>query len=420
MESEEKEFATKSDLIELEHRTLRILINLIKYGFKGNHEYKQSSRIAFVSWLFSPNNNAVRASLLLSILTLFVAIKANNIITIQNKKIDTQNQLIESQRRASLNFELSEIQNIIYQELKTHIDKNNLPSSNLEKNTVSLSSMLKGRIIAISNSLQPYRQLNPAINKLEKESSVITGISNILTFNTRDFNTEQLLEVKSPERTQLLISLIQSGAEYSSFISQMNLDYISIENNYRFEDSYFGPLNTSNSSFKGTDIRNSTFELASLEDTDFRNATLYNLKFIQSNFTDNNTYMVPMTGTNFINSTISSDFEMTNLTQLKSVNSMFVNCEFNECMMVESSFEWCFFDISSINSNIDNVYFKNCIFYDTEFKSKDGAIFENCLFLTDEEIFEFERAEKDNYLFWTQFNDYERQIMFEKTKEMLK
>ena len=70
--------------------------------------------------------------------------KQNELINNQNSKLVQQNYLVEAQRRATLQFELSEILNRIDEELE--INKNG-----------QLSGSLKSRIVALTLAMKPYR-----------------------------------------------------------------------------------------------------------------------------------------------------------------------------------------------------------------------------------------------------------------------
>ncbi len=111
----------------------------------------------------------------------------------QNRLIRQQNHLAESQRRSALIQELSNILDEVDEELdesrivtapaSTHPATASAHSESDKE--VSLSPQLTGRIVALSRSLRPYRYLNPD-----------TG--------------EEAAKALSPERGQLLISLVNS------------------------------------------------------------------------------------------------------------------------------------------------------------------------------------------------------------------
>lgn len=134
-------------------------------------------------------------------------VKQNRLLQEQTRLINTQNYLSESQRRAALVFELSSILDQIDEELdKRGHQVDAVPTRGFsdapgsapvverprlrdQSNPVlfRLSDRLTGRIVAISRSLRPYRYL-------EDDGA----LSNIIL---------------SPERAQLLLSLINSGVD---------------------------------------------------------------------------------------------------------------------------------------------------------------------------------------------------------------
>lgn len=275
----------------------------------------------------------------------------NNLITGQNKKIDIQNSLAESSRRAGIVFELTSILGEVDEELddveKKIVDKgyfdinsiaksieNDLKDSNgeldfsymlfnpniqsfldsfnlnisvfpeYEKYYIQpkLSRRLEGRIIAISKALRPYKYLNED-NKL---SDVYL----------------------SPERGQLLISLLESDVLTSQIIPKSDFSYSDLKgfdiakvidfqllkteltdlqlitlNNSDLEDTSFDFIYFNSASFNGSHFKNTsfnrcdldgstvldaninsvTFSSCNMEDTDFSNANLGVFKVKDSN-----------------------------------------------------------------------------------------------------------------------------------------
>lgn len=146
---------------------------------------------------------------------------------IQSDNLIKQNQLIESSRRSNLVFELSTILNQI--------------SMETSKQDKDLSYNLIGRIIAFSKSLRPYKYLNEQGDLVER--------------------------LLSPERTQLLISIIHSN------LSQHTLDRIFKDADFSYSDLRM--INFEGSYLKGINLTNSyiedcSFENANLSEADFR------------------------------------------------------------------------------------------------------------------------------------------------------
>lgn len=102
-------------------------------------------------------------------------------LSTQNKLIETQNQLSEASRRASLITELTSILNEIDEEIDA------TGESKLESDSFRLTSRLEGRVVALSRTLRAYQFLD----------------------SDHDGGLVEL--ALSPERAQLLISLLTSG-----------------------------------------------------------------------------------------------------------------------------------------------------------------------------------------------------------------
>lgn len=106
--------------------------------------------------------------------------KQNELFKIQNEKVEQQNQLIESQRRSSYVFLLGNIMDAVNVELSLRQNKNR-----------SISSHLKGEIIALSNSLTPYKFIledTIKLNSLSPERGMLLVFLLEADINKSDLN----------------------------------------------------------------------------------------------------------------------------------------------------------------------------------------------------------------------------------------
>lgn len=147
----------------------------------------------------------------------------NHLLKKQNRRIDQQTYLQESNRRSSLIFLTSDIMNSIDEELK---DKK------LNPNRI-LSPQLVGRIVSLSRNFKPYKYLK----------------------------NDSLTQLISPERSQLLISLVNaelSNSTYSDIFTRGDFSYSEI-NNYKFENINFGHINFDYSHFDRVEFLDCNF-----------------------------------------------------------------------------------------------------------------------------------------------------------------
>ncbi|WP_340198828.1 pentapeptide repeat-containing protein [Ascidiimonas sp. W6] len=191
-----------------------------------------------------------------AVIGIFLATKANDLFDQQNKFIEKQTFLEESTRRSALVFELSSILDEIDEELDLIESKSGYTiSPGIIANF--LSPRLQGRIIAISNSLKPYKYLN---------------------------ENGELTSPLSPERGQLLISLVLAGT---------NIDYIIGNSDFSYADLSESNLLTKNLSkinLKSANLKQSVFHgskliLADLSSSDLSNSNMNftNLSFAKLN-----------------------------------------------------------------------------------------------------------------------------------------
>lgn len=164
--------------------------------------------------------------------------KQNELITNQNARIDTQNyrlylqnNLIEADRRSSLIFLMNDILDKIASEVEYQHGISTLPEDKVE---IKLDDLLIGRIVALSRSLIPYQRL----------------VDDKLTPTPR-----------SPERSQLLLSLLQIDFADSTMakINRFGQFQGVLLMDLKIEDKYLSEIkmplsNLSNSILKGVNL----------------------------------------------------------------------------------------------------------------------------------------------------------------------
>lgn len=197
-------------------------------------------------------------TILLALLPTLILLVQTWILSQQNKRIDTQNELVknqnalidkqntrldqqtylqEAERRSSLVFLFSNIMDAIDKELKEDVG---------EKGKRDLSPQLIGRIVALSTRLKPYRYLDG--------DTLIT-------------------KPLSPERGQLLVSLVRSNLDSTTLVG--------VYENADFSHSDLGDMNLSKTYLGGINLSNSDLKSANLVKSNLSGAKLkgINLKY---------------------------------------------------------------------------------------------------------------------------------------------
>ncbi|MCG8670815.1 MAG: pentapeptide repeat-containing protein [Pseudomonadales bacterium] len=189
----------------------------------------------------------------------------------QNTRLQEQLIIMESQRRSSLIIEITAILDDVSDLAKANRERRTqelkasginpkaklIVPEKLERNPellscyrvrsydiLKLQRYLSGRIIALSRSLRPYAYLN---NQLE------------ITKNLR-----------SPERTQLVIALSSAGVSMDD-LKEGDFSFLDMEN-ARFPNSLLYMLTITNSSFQSSNLTNGCFAEAVLDHSYFNAA----------------------------------------------------------------------------------------------------------------------------------------------------
>ncbi len=258
----------EADLLEQEHRPYHLISNYLnrkkKWSDLNDPRRKSVQRALIWRLFFSPTVLAIGGSSLIALITVFLMKNQNNIISKQNELIKEQNRRIqiqanleEAQRRNNLILLMDNILVQVDNELKENKDS-------------ILSRTLISRIQALGQGFLPYRFLDYSL----KSKSNIDSLG--------------LTKELSPERGQLLLSLVNSG------ISEESMDdiywYTSFDKSY-IRDSYFAGGYLNSIILTNSDMRNVTITSANLSDGDLTSTDLRGADLTDSD----------LSGVNFIN-----------------------------------------------------------------------------------------------------------------------
>lgn len=188
-------------------------------------------------------------ALLIALLPTTLMIYQNNLLKIQNKKIQDQTFLAEASRRSAQMFIMGDVLSDI--------------NTELDRGATRLSNTLTGRIVSLSRAMKPYKYLDQSNDEL----------------------TEKYI---SPERGQLLITLCKS---------KLNSFYFSDE---ILQESDFTKSELKGASLSGSTLVDINLDEADLSDaelrgTDLRRASLRNTNLTNTDLEDANLSFVDLT-----------------------------------------------------------------------------------------------------------------------------
>ena len=240
----------------------------------------------------------------------------NELIVAQNDKIEIQSHLMESERRAALVFELSSILDEMDEELDAlsatfeadsgmsleayHLSlKDSFPTTKTaiaelnermapysatysyfkeaEESTLQfyLSGLLVGRIIALNKAFKPYRYL-------DEQGKLTTSM-------------------RSPERGQMLISLIESGIDLSEILLKADFGYADLPGatfrSYGSNNEGFIALNYIDLS--NAFLRGARFDMCTLANSVFSDVKGEDLTFYRSDLDNASFYRAELQGAYF-------------------------------------------------------------------------------------------------------------------------
>ena len=186
--------------------------------------------------------------LVIALIPVVMVIWQTVLITNQTQQIKAQNQLAESNRRSSLVFLMSNIMDKVDQEIKADCTYQKAYRANPDTNyRAKLSKPLEGRIIALSKSLKPYRYLEG--NSMRKT-------------------------LHSPEREQLLTSLIESNVHMGNIATKGNFAYAANLEAITLYDLWKPENNKEKVNLKGVGLNNKYLIRANLRRVDLNWADL--------------------------------------------------------------------------------------------------------------------------------------------------
>lgn len=330
----------ENKFIETETRTFPILKNLWKHSIPPhngpiNEKKKDAAISAFLHWALARSARAASFAVIgggisiTAIASVFIALKANQLL-------ETQNKLSEAQRRAISSQEITEIYNSIYQAID--ID-----------NKKELTPVLEARIVAILNSSRPYRYLDleqSEANTLylkDSNENQIQEITHALT--EKDLNLSPLT---SPERGQIITLLHQSRVNYSNILGRSKIDFADL----------------ANADLEGISLTTNPPKEISMQRAILSAANLSNSTLIRVNLSHSD-----LRGADFSGAIVEKLIcEECNLSELP-INNLFKNGTRNPTYLRFKIFSEGGFINSNLNKAIlDKSHFKNATFY-----SKDGT-----------------------------------------------
>lgn len=256
----------------------------------------------------------------------------NALLGRQNQRLDQQINLEEGNRRSSLIFFMSNIMD------KLDVELRNNP-------TRKLSDPLIGRIVSLTQSMRPYRYLE------------------------NDSLTPRQL---SPERGQLLFSLINSDLDkstYDKIFARANFDYADLRE-ANFSEAYLRGAQLAHSSFSNAnfnyaDLEGADLSGAWLEQATFRNTAMSGINLAGANLRESRMENITMHEGDLSNADLrqiylEGDFSGTNLENVKLQNASLVDVNLEGCYF--QSLSWIdslkFLDVKGLRF-VRDIYFPN-------------------------------------------------------------
>ena len=226
--------------------------NLKKSIYDSINEFNEQHRIS-IATTSNLIASLIRRITRIGVIGLLVAIMPttlmfyqNNLLKIQNNKIETQTHLAEASRRSTQMFIMGEVLSDVNSELK-----NNSSSR--------LSNTLAGRIIGLSRAMKPYRYM---------------------------VGDKLIDEPISPERGQLLISLCKSKISPSFFVDEIlqESDFTKSELiDAKLRGAILRDINLNDVNLSGSDLMNVDLQNASLKNTNLSHVDMADINLINAN-----------------------------------------------------------------------------------------------------------------------------------------
>lgn len=257
--------AIELKFIEQEHRFFHTIANLIKFR-KGPEANRRAAILSFGWALAARSTQTVAAGGVgvVALLGLIAAFRANELVVAQNRRMDQQTLMIDAQRRASLNVEMSSI----WDQIRAEYDATSVKGQKLRQ----ASPLLTARLVYISRAFQPYVTLRANALKPPKKGEG-GGLLEWLRSSSPDVlpMSERPL---SPERGQLLLALNMVGFDLTPIsLRGATFSFADLENQ-----------NLSFTKLQGSDLYRASFKNSVIFSSDFTGANLVRTNFDCTSF----------------------------------------------------------------------------------------------------------------------------------------
>lgn len=334
----------EANVLEQEHRLITSIVNFVQRNKWPKNSEKRSAVVKALFWNLLPKAGPVAAGVtIISLITVYLAYQANLKIENQNILMAVQNELQESQRRSSLNIEISAIMDKINDERNPNYEKGQKDSEHTKKGhkvaPYILSDITAARIAAISRSLKPYRNLKIDNESIEEFRQKLSGSWSAFGA-TPKFDILEFMEkdIHSPEREQLFVALQTMRISFSNIGRNSDFSYVILKDldlgnsDFRtvrlqksrldgsrvsysifdggvYNQTSFKSVNGTSSTFIEADLKETDFSNSSISGVDFSRADLSNSLFIGATYIQANFSGATMSGVDLTNSNVSgSDF----------------------------------------------------------------------------------------------------------------
>ncbi|RUP83565.1 hypothetical protein C7Y69_00810 [Alteromonas sp. KS69] len=347
--------ALEAQLLEQEHRFISCIMNFVNRSRWGKDDPRRRATIISLLWRLFPFTSASSVGIgLVGIITLVLAYEANIKLENQNALIIIQNELSEAQRRSSLNIELSAIMNTIETQLadkeRENVDKPDDFKRGHKPAVYAINDITESRIIAISQSLKPYRALT---NYGERNyASSVSELLSLSRFDSDNFFTDSVDinsfledEYLSPERGQLLVAISKSRIIFEGVggIGQLSM----------FDSADLRRANLRRADIRQAQMDQSNLNEAQLDYAIFDSAQLQSAQFIEARGTH----------TRFRNARIPrADFSRAIFFSANFSETYSLDTTFTKTQLIQANFAGAMLKgVSFEGANLDGASFANVI-----------------------------------------------------------
>ncbi len=295
----------EAKLIEQDHRWVSVAMNLYHaFSQHPSGDLRRTAALRAVVWrIFSPATVVGAGIGLLSILGLVIALQANHLLALQNKRIDQQTLLLEAQRRSGLVTEFTAVVEQVQKEReaiastqkKARKTDRSMATNEIPEAKLVLSGPTVGRIVALSRSYRPYLYLE--IDGDADASLVATAPTAQPNSATPDgwldwLNRRLGLDLDtvgerptmtrialSPERGQLLIALTNGQVDLEP-LTRQSVDFSRADlRNAVLNGANMPFINLTRASLVSADLLNAQLSGSFLAGANFSRACLSNVNF---------------------------------------------------------------------------------------------------------------------------------------------